>query len=60
MNRLGTRSAGRPHGRLRSVRAGGLGLPDLTSWIRFRRGQEGPSTQREHMVNLISAGLDWG
>ena len=42
------------------MRAGGLGLPDLTSWIRFRRGQEGPSTQREHMVNLISAGMDWG
>ena len=60
MNRLGRETRGGRTEDFARVRAGGLGLPDLTSWIRFRRGQEGPSTQREHMVNLISAGMDWG
>jgi hypothetical protein len=39
---------------------GGLGLPELTSWIRFRRGQEGPAANRECMLNLMSAGLEQG
>jgi hypothetical protein len=51
---------GRTEDFARRGRASGLGLPDLASWIRFRRGQEGPSTNREHMVNPISAGLDRG
>ena len=33
-------------------------MPELTTWIRVRVGQEGPSKNRELEVNLISAGLD--